>query len=78
MAGLHVEKITVYMKYLNFAIVFFSNFALRLTEYSRINNHFIDLEKRKKPIYGSIYSLELMKIETLNTYIKTNFASSFI
>ena len=31
-----------------------------------------------QPLYGSIYSLELMKLETLKTLIENNLANNFI
>ena len=49
-----------------------------LPKYIEINIHVIDLEKGKQPLYESIYSLKMVELETLKTYIKTNLANSFI
>ena len=49
-----------------------------LPEYTKINKHAIKLKDNKQPFYGSIYSLGLVKLKTLNTYIKTNLANNFI
>ena len=35
-------------------------------------------EKGKEPSYGPIYSLGLIELKTLKTYINTNLANSFI
>ena len=43
-----------------------------------MNQHAIELQKDQQPSYGSIYNLGLVELETLKTYIKTNFANSFI
>ena len=43
-----------------------------------MNEHAIDLEEGKQPSFGPIYSLSLVELETLKTYIKTNLANGFI
>ena len=43
-----------------------------------MNKHAIKLEEGKQPLFGPIYSLELVELETLKTYIKTNLANGFI
>lgn len=43
-----------------------------------MNNHAIKLEESKQPLFGSIYSLELIELEMLKTYIKINLANDFI
>ena len=52
--------------------------AAKLPENTGINEHAIKLEEGKQPPFGPIYSLELIKLEILKTYIKTNLANSFI
>ena len=47
-------------------------------EYTKINNHTITLKKSKQLSFESIYSLMLIELETLKTYIKTNLTNSFI
>ena len=65
-------------EYLDFKDVFSKEFAVMLSEHTEINTHVIDLEESKQLPYSSIYSLGLVKLETLKTYIKTNLANSFI
>ena len=43
-----------------------------------MNEHTIKLEEGKQPLFGPIYSLGLVELETLKTYIKTNLANGFI
>ena len=43
-----------------------------------MNEHAIKLEECKQPLFGLIYNLELVELETLKIYIKTNLANSFI
>ena len=49
-----------------------------ILEYTKINDHAIKLEEGKQPLFGLIYSLRLVELETLKTFIKTNLANSFI
>ena len=65
-------------EYSNFSNVFSSDSTAKLPEYTRINNHLINLLDNKQSPYGLIYSLGPVELETLKTYIKTNLASSFI
>ena len=43
-----------------------------------MNNYAIKLEKDKQPFFSPIYSLGLIKLKTLKTYIKTNLINGFI
>ena len=43
-----------------------------------MNEHAIKIEQGKQPLFGPIYSLGLVELETLKTYIKTNLANGFI
>lgn len=43
-----------------------------------MNNYPINLLNNKQPFFNSIYSLELIKLEILKTYIKIDLTSSFI
>ena len=65
-------------EYLDFADIFSLDLAIKLPKHTEINTHTIDLEEGKQPLYGPIYSLELVELETLKTYIETNLANSFI
>lgn len=76
--GLKIEKIIVSTEYSDFTNVFFSNFATKLLDHFKINNYFIYLQKDKQLCFGLIYSLELVKLESLKSFIETNLASNFI
>ena len=65
-------------KYSNFANVFSLDLASKLRKHTKINNHTIKLVNSQQPSYGPIYSLELVKLETLKIYIETNLANDFI
>ena len=65
-------------EYLDFADVFSPDLASKLSKYTGINNHAIELVNSQQPSYGPIYSLELVELETLKAYIKTNLANGFI
>ena len=67
--------ITILTEYLDF---FSKKSVTILPEHTKINTHVINLEKDKQPLYRPIYSLGLVEIETLKTYIKTNLANDSI
>ncbi len=79
-AHLKANKATtkVSSKYADFADVFSPKLAAELLEHIGINNHAIKLVDDWQPPYGPIYSLRLMKLETLKAYIKNSLASGFI
>ena len=52
--------------------------AAELSENTRMNEHAIELEEGKQLPFGPIYSLGLVELETLKTYIKTNLVNDFI
>lgn len=70
--------VAVSSKYSKYADVFFPDFAAKLSAHTRINDHVINLVDSQQPPYSSIYSLGLVKLETLKIYIETNLASGFI
>lgn len=72
------EKVTVPAKYSHYANVFSKEAAAELLKYSSINKHAINLELGKQLPYRPIYSLGLVELKTLKTYINTNLASGFI
>ena len=51
---------------------------MKLLENTKINEYIIKLEKSKQPPFKLIYSLKLIKLEILKTYIKINLANGFI
>ena len=65
-------------EYLDFADVFSPDLASKLPEHSGINNHAVKLVDSQQPLYGPIYSLGPVELETLKAYIKTNLANGFI
>ena len=65
-------------EYSNYSNVFSAENTVELPENTRINEHAIELEENKQPPFGPIYSLRLIELEILKTYIKTNLANSFI
>ena len=54
------------------------NNIVELSKHIKMNNYVIKLEKDKQPLFGLIYSLELVELKTLKIYIKINLANSFI
>ena len=72
------KKVTVPTKYLDFADVFLKKSANVFPERTKANEHAIKLEEGKQPSYRPIYSLGLVELETLKTYIETKLANGFI
>ena len=72
------EEVIVPTEYSDFADVFLEKSANVPPEQTGANEHAIKLEEGKQPPYRPIYSLELVELETLKTYIKTNLANDFI
>ena len=73
--GAPTEVTAVYFNYSN---VFSAKNAAELPENTGINEQVIEQKEGKQPLLGPIYSLDLVKLETLKTYIETNLANSFI
>ena len=57
------EEYRILAEYFELSNVFSSDLAGGLPEYTRINDHSIDLLDNKQPPYSSIYSLGLVKLE---------------
>ena len=72
------EEVSVPKKYADFSDVFSKELVVMLSERSDINEHAINLEPDKQSSYRPIYSLGLVKLKTLKTYIETNPANEFI
>ena len=68
----------VLVKYLNFADVFSPDLAFELPKHTRINDHAIELVNGQQKLYGPIYNVGLMELETLKAYIEINLANGFI
>lgn len=72
------KKVAVQVEYLDYFDIFLEELAAELLKCSDINKHAINLKPGKQPSYRPIYSLVLVELETLKTYIKTNLANGFI
>ena len=68
----------IFIKYSNVADIFFSKLTSIFLKHIGINNHVIKLIDKQQPSYGPIYSLRLVELKTLKTYIEINLANSFI
>ena len=68
----------VLVEYFNYNNIFSVENLVKLLENIKINKYAFELEKDKQPFFRPIYSLGLMKLKTLKTYIKTNLANNFI
>ena len=68
----------VFTKYANFTNIFFLDLAFKLPKYTGINNHAIKLVDGQQLFYRPIYSLKLVKLETLKAYIEINQANKLI
>ena len=77
-ALLVAKKVKILTKYSDFSDVFSEKKASILSEATELNQHAIKLQEGQQPSYWPIYSLGPVKLETLETYIKTNLANGFI
>ena len=77
-ASLLIEKVRIPDEYSDFAIIFIEAKALVLPERTKHNGHAINLENDKQPPYEPIYSLGLVELEILKTYIETHLKTRFI
>ena len=68
----------VLAEYSNYNNVFLAKNTVELSENTGINKYIIKPKEGKQPLFGLIYSLGPVKLETLKTYIKTNLANGFI
>ena len=57
-------------EYLDYVDVVLFDLGIELPENSGMNKYVIELVEGKEPPYSSIYSLKLVKLETLKTYIE--------
>ena len=70
--------IIILVEYSNYDNIFLVKNLVKLLEYTKINDYTIKLEKNKQLFFRLIYSLKLVKLKILKTYIKINLANSFI
>ena len=70
--------IEISAKYSDYSNIFLAEYKAEHLENTEINEYVIKLKKGKQSLFGSIYSLRLIELETLKTYIKTNLANGFI
>lgn len=70
--------IAIYFKCTDFVDIFSPVLIMKLIEYTRINNYVIELINSKQTFYELIHNLELVMLETLKTYIKTNLVNKVI
>lgn len=73
-----VQKVIVPDNSLDFIDIFLKKAAAKLPKRFDINDHIINLESGKQPLYRPIYSLRPIKLKTEKTYIKINLANNFI
>ena len=66
----------VLAEYSDYSNVFSTENAAELPENTEMNEHAIKLEEGKQPPFGHIYSLGLVELKMLKTYIKTNLVNS--
>ena len=68
----------VLAEYSNYNNFFSAENTAELSENTKINEHVIKLEEGKQPLFGLIYSLELVELEILKIYIEINLTNGFI
>lgn len=71
------KEVIVFIEYADFLDIFSKKSVAVLFKCLDINKHKIDLQLGKQPCYGPIYSLSLMKLQTLKIYIETKLGNSF-
>ena len=76
--SLLTKEVKIPKDYSDFTNVFLEEKTLVLSERTKLNEYTIDLEDGKQPCYRPIYSLGLVELETLKTYIKTYLKTGFI
>ena len=68
----------VLAEYSDCSNVFSAENVTKLLENTRINEYTIKQKENKQPSFCPIYSLGLVELKTLKSYIKTNLANNFI
>lgn len=72
------KKLKILAEYSDFLDVFLEEKVLVLLERTNLNQYAIELQKRQKSSYEPIYSLSLLELKILKTYIKINPVNGFI
>lgn len=72
-----IASTEVLAKYLKYADMFLPDLAIELPKCTRINNYAMNLIEEEKLLYSPIYSLCLMELEMLKTYIETDLKTRF-
>ena len=72
------KKVLIPTKYSDFSDVFLQEKASILPEVTELNQHAIKLQEDQQLLYRPIYSLGLVELGTLKTYIETNLTNGFI
>lgn len=65
-------------KYLEYINDFFFDLIMKFFKNTNINKYTIKLVNGKQLFYGPIYTLRLVKLETVKTYIKTHLKAKYI
>ena len=65
-------------EYSDYSNIFSVENVVELPENTKLNKNIIKLKEGKQSPFRSIYSLYLVELEMLKTYIKINLANSFI
>ena len=64
--------------YANFADVVLPKLAIKFSKHMRINNYAIKLVDDQQLLYGQVYSLRPIELETLKIYFENNLANGVI
>ena len=73
-----LTSVEICIEYFNFSNIFFPYSVVELLEYIKINNYFINLLNDNQQPYKLIYSIGLVELKILKTYIKINLVGNFI
>ena len=68
----------IQVEYSDYSNIFLIKNTTKLSKNIKINKHTIKLETDKQSLFGSIYSLRSIKLETFKIYIEINLANDFI
>lgn len=80
LGSLQQEKASVKVckEYVEWSVVFLLNLVMKLPENTEINKHAIKLVKGKQSLYTLIYTISLIELKMLKTYIETHFKMELI